>query len=274
MALSAEKVEQFRTEGYTFVDPFFTDTELSALRSELGRMYATAMDDRSLNVALQADGEENSGDGDWQNLQLIPLNDKSPLYQALPFAPKVSDAVASLIGDSFRLHLDQAFWKPARQGIGTSWHQDNAYFKIADPLRGLAMWVAIHDATVENGTIHVIPREFGTTHEHYRDPLSNHHIRFDPENDAGVPIELKAGGVGFFCYGTPHCTKTNNTDTDRAGVALHFLHTDFAEGDHWTTHEERTPIVRGPQATGGLRECGHLIEGTWEQRVADANAAE
>lgn len=271
MPLSSDKIDQFRAEGYTYVDPFFTPAELEALRSELTRMYARHGAERSLNVAVQDNGDADGGE--MKNLQLIPLSDKSPLYQALPFAPKVADAVEWLIGDSFRLHLDQAFWKPARQGIGTSWHQDNAYFKIADPMRGVAMWIAIHDATVENGTIHVIPRQFAENHDHYRDPLSNHHIRFDPDDDAGVPLELKAGGVGFFCYGTPHCTKANNTDSDRAGVALHFLHTDYAEGDSWTTHEQRTPIVRGPHATGGLRECGERIEGSWDRRVADAIAA-
>ena len=38
-------------------------------------------------------------------------------------------------------------------GIGTNWHQDNAYFKIRDPMRGTAMWIAAHDATIANGTI-------------------------------------------------------------------------------------------------------------------------
>ncbi len=269
MPITAAHVEQFQSEGYAAIDPFFTPRELEALRAELTRMYAVAAEGRSLNVAVQEDGGVNNDEGERQNLQLIPLNDKSPLYQALPFAPKVADSVAALIGDSFRLHLDQAFWKPAHKGIGTSWHQDNAYFKISDPLRGTAMWIAIHDATVANGTIHVIPRSYSEAYEHYRDPLSNHHIRFDPKDDEGVPVELAAGGVAFFCYGTPHCTKGNTTDEGRAGVALHFLHTDYADGDHWTQHEQRTPIVRGPLATGGVRECGEKIEGTWDQRVEE-----
>ena len=29
------------------------------------------------------------------------------------------------------------------------------YFKIADPLKGTAMWIAVHDATVVNGTNYV-----------------------------------------------------------------------------------------------------------------------
>ena len=31
----------------------------------------------------------------------------------------------------------------------------------------------------------------------------------------------------FFCYGTAHCTRANTTDRERAGMAFHFLHTDY-----------------------------------------------
>ena len=62
-----------------------------------------------------------------------------------------------LLGPEITLHLDQIFLKPGRTGMGTAWHQDNAYFKIPQPLRGTAMWIAIHDATVANGTLRVVP---------------------------------------------------------------------------------------------------------------------
>ena len=44
--------------------------------------------------------------------------------------------------DPVVLHLDQVFLKPGKQGMGTNWHQDNAYFQIEDPLQGTAMWTA------------------------------------------------------------------------------------------------------------------------------------
>ena len=52
------------------------------------------------------------------------------------------------------------FIKPPKIGIGTNWHQDNAYFKITNPLGGTAMWIAVDDARIDNGTIHVIPKSF------------------------------------------------------------------------------------------------------------------
>ena len=55
----------------------------------------------------------------------------------------------------FVRQLDHIFLKPAHTGIGTDWHQDNAYFKISDPTKGTAMWIALHDAHIENGTLHL-----------------------------------------------------------------------------------------------------------------------
>ena len=268
MALTEAQREQWIRDGYIAIDPFFTERETEALRKELERMYEAKREAGvSLNVAVQEDGAKRQDDGKLKNLQLIPLNDKSPLYRALPFHPKAASIVEGLIGDRFRLHLSQSFWKPAREGIGTQWHQDNAYFKIPDPLRGTAMWIAIHDAAVENGTIHVIPGSYKEQYEHYRDPFSDHHIMCDPPNAERREhaIELKAGGAAFFCYGTAHCTKQNRTDRDRAGVALHFLHTDYTQA--WAKKDGMRPLIRGPEASGGVNEYGRAVEGSWEAEV-------
>ena len=119
--------------------------------------------------------------------QLMPIYDKSDLYRALPFADKVKQAISMLIGERFILHLDQSFLKPARHGSGTAWHQDNAYFKIADPWKGVALWIAIHDATIANGTMHVIPGHVSMQHEHSKDPNGQVHIRFYPPEELAVP---------------------------------------------------------------------------------------
>ena len=79
---------------------------------------------------------------------------------------------------------------------------------------GTAMWIAVHDATTANGTLQVIPDVFRTAFEHSRDPYSDHHIRCYPPEERAVHLELPAGGVAFFCYGTPHATGPNTTDRD------------------------------------------------------------
>jgi ectoine hydroxylase-related dioxygenase (phytanoyl-CoA dioxygenase family) len=194
--------------------------------------------------------------------------DKSNFYRAMPFAPKVVAAVSQLIGDPVLLHLDQVFLKPGRHGTGTNWHQDNAYFKISNPLRGTALWTAVHDATIANGTIRLIPGSFRTSYEHRRDPDSDHHIRCWPPEDDAIAVELPAGGVVFFAYGVAHCTGGNTTDKERAGVALHFINGSVDQEAVSGFEPGRRPHLTGSGSTGGLAEYGVQVAGTWDDEVA------
>lgn len=239
-----------------------SETAVAALAAEVDRFQRQGL---VRNVRTEGDGETPSSER--ANLQLIPLFDKSPLLRALPFADHVANAVSQLIGDPYLLHLDQLFLKPARIGTGTNWHQDNAYFKIADPLKGTAMWLAVHDATRANGTLRVIPGSHKTSYPHERDPHSDHHIHCQPPQNEAVAVEARAGSAVFFCYGVAHSTGDNGTDHDRAGVAFHFLHADCAADDLVAPDRDRRPWVTGPQNTGGLREYGVDVRGTFDDEV-------
>ncbi|MEM7020800.1 MAG: phytanoyl-CoA dioxygenase family protein [Pseudomonadota bacterium] len=217
-ALTASQVEHFRTEGWLALDTFWTPNELRAIRQELQRLQ----DENKLrNVATDGDGKTPSAKD--LNLQLVPMSPHSRLFATMPFAPKAAHTAAQLIGQPMALHLDQVFLKPARHGSGTNWHQDNAYFKLSHPMHGTAMWTAVHDASKSNGTLRVIPHTFHEKLEHGRDPMSDHHIRCYPDESRAVDVEVPAGGVVFFCYGTPHATGPNMSNEARAGIAIHYL---------------------------------------------------
>ena len=221
MSLTEEQRTRFRTEGWLAIPNFWTADEVTAMRAELDRLKSEG---KLKNVATDGDGKTHSKTR--ANLQLCPMWPHSALFQAMPFAPKVREAVESLLDGTALLHLDQVFLKPGKHGAGTNWHQDNAYFRVPNPLAGVALWTAVHDATLENGTLRIIPKAFSEPLPHERDPDSDHHIRCWPDETRAVPVEIEAGGAIFFAYGTPHATGANTTETERAGVALHFLRED------------------------------------------------
>ncbi|MYE27554.1 MAG: hypothetical protein F4X87_10165 [Chloroflexi bacterium] len=121
---------------------------------------------------------------------------------------------------------------------------------------------------VANGAIHVIPGSYRVAYEHGRDPYSNHHIRCYPPEDEAIAIELPAGGVAFFAYGVAHCTLGNTTDKERAGVALHFINgaMDATAKSGFTLGKR--PYLTGDESSGGEKEHGVVVAGTWEQEVA------
>uniref|UniRef100_UPI00248E2DD3 phytanoyl-CoA dioxygenase family protein n=1 Tax=Thalassobaculum salexigens TaxID=455360 RepID=UPI00248E2DD3 len=64
--------------------------------------------------------------------------------------PAILDMVAQLIGPDIALWNMSFFAKPALNGKRTPWHQDGAYWPIR-PLATCTVWIAIDDATPENG---------------------------------------------------------------------------------------------------------------------------
>ncbi len=266
--LSPAQRAAYDRDGYFAVPHFFDAREVAAMVAELERFKRDGL---GRNVATIGDGKTISRER--INFQVIPLNDKSNLFRALPYCPKVVAAVSALIGDPFVRYLDQIFLKPGKHGEGTKWHTDNAYFKVSDVTKGVGLWIALHDATIANGTMHMLPGVYRDSFAHERDLGSNHHIHMQADDSKAVPIELAAGGAIFFNFGVPHCTKGNTTDKERAGLAYHFLRTDFVPATPTGGPRKDLIHVTGPEASGGLNEYGERIAGTWDAEVARLTGA-
>ena len=69
---------------------------------------------------------------------------------------EILDMVEQLIGPDIALWNMSFFAKPAQNGKKTPWHQDGQYWPIR-PLSTCTVWIAIDDATVENGCMQFIP---------------------------------------------------------------------------------------------------------------------
>ena len=268
MKLTQDQISLFLDQGYVAVPGFFDPEETAALQADVERLQRHGF---LRNVSTDGDGATHSQTA--QNLQLCPCSPYSALMRSLPFERKVTDAVTALIGDEVALQLDQIFLKPPGTGRGTNWHQDNAYFRIKRPVRGVAMWIAIHDANAENGTLRLVPHAFREALEHQRDPFSDHHIFCRVDESEAELIELKAGGVVFFCYGAPHATGDNRSDKARAGLAYHFIHIEETDADFFAKRQAHPhPHLTGPEASYGEKEYGENLKDRFQGRVKELAA--
>jgi phytanoyl-CoA hydroxylase len=127
----------------------------------------------------------------------------SPLMLEVARLPAVVDVLTRIIGPNVKMMQSMLFMK-AEGKPGQAWHQDEAHIPTRD--RSLtAAWIALDDATVENGCLWVLPgsHRAGVLHpvRDHGDPRFDHTAEaygFDHSDDDAVPVELPAGGVLFF----------------------------------------------------------------------------
>ncbi|HEU4428982.1 MAG TPA: phytanoyl-CoA dioxygenase family protein [Myxococcota bacterium] len=132
------------------------------------------------------------------------------LISSRPFAELAHD----LLGADVRLYWDQAVYKKSERPRTFGWHQDNGYGYV-EPQGYLTLWIALTDATRENGCLEVLPglHKLGTLAH----ASSGDGIFLDlpeplpPELPAPVALPLRAGSLVAMSSLLPHRTGPNRT---------------------------------------------------------------
>ena len=143
--------------------------------------------------------------------------------------PRIQPLLEALLGAGVQFHGSMALSKPAKIGGMKPWHQDVAYFSVGDWDGVCGLWIALDEATVENGCMHVLPGG------HKRGPFRHVHTRRDCEIDdrllhpsRALPIPLTPGGILFFHGMLPHFTPDNRSERRRRALQYHYLGRDNA----------------------------------------------
>ena len=166
-------------------------------------------------------------------------------FHDLLWHPAITVPARQLLGGSVRFWHDQLFCKPARHGGVVAWHQDYSYWTRTAPMNHLTCWIALEDATIENGCIHYIA---GSNHW---DLLPNTGLAGDMDSiRVGLnkqqtlafsdpsPVELRAGQVVFHHPLTVHGSFENKTDSPRQAAVVNLI----ADGVMSQTDE---PLLKG-----------------------------
>ncbi len=151
-----------------------------------------------------------------------------PFFQQHATRSEILDVVEALIGPNIRLYTDQTFVKPAHHGSEVPFHQDSAYWPAAEP-KLLSCWLAIDDATVENGCVRMIPGSHKRPISHREFDGAQQYGLLESDVDAAreVPVEIPAGSAMFHHSLTVHRSFPNHSDHSRRGIVSIYLPADL-----------------------------------------------
>ena len=112
---------------------------------------------------------------------------------------------------------------------GQPWHQDSYYFPFepARPIVGL--WLAVTEATLENGCLHVLPgSHVEPVHEHVPDRREGANYGYteivDHDMAASTPVLMSPGDLLVFDSHLMHRSTDNVSDGIRAAMVFHVAH--------------------------------------------------
>ncbi len=247
MALTTDQKSFFDTYGYLPYERVLSDEELEALRQRTVDIIEggmTHVPPRYIQLEAAFRNDENTPKMDTVR-KMTHLCYFDPLFQAVAKKPEIVDVIEDLLGPNIKLYTDQLMMKPRFNGTVTDWHQDAVAWPFFIPQNHISCWVALDDATVENGCMTVIPgsHKWGPIPAEYKNKFFS-----DSELAKPTPVELKAGHCMFHHALNFHRTGANSTPNRRRGLAMHYLH---AETKYLGIDDEEMRLLLEAEASKG-----------------------
>jgi phytanoyl-CoA hydroxylase len=223
---SPRNIEFYRDQGYLVASDLLTAEEIAELKRETTEIFR---------------GDRGHVDG---LRDVTGLSDSEVLkeYVAIHFPHKLSplikqylshrsilDVLTRIVSANVKCIQSMLFVK-APGKAGQSWHQDEYYIPTRD--RSLVgAWIAMDDASVDNGCLWIIPgsnkagyvmRRIPGRSSEYAEPDTVDVSRYGER--AAVPVEVKSGSVVFFNGHTLHSSLRNKTaDCFRMALVNHYM---------------------------------------------------
>jgi ectoine hydroxylase-related dioxygenase (phytanoyl-CoA dioxygenase family) len=156
----------------------------------------------------------------------------------------------AFLGENVDLYWNQSVYKMPEGHQEFPWHQDDGYTPVS-PSPYLTLWLAINDATPENGCISALPGSHKRgllPHEQTPIGLVCHSAR-DP--DQGVRVPVNAGSIAVFWSLTAHKSGVNLSNGIRKAYIIQYAKAGLKSLRTGQTIEAVTPIVRNGKAVEG-----------------------
>ncbi len=234
-----EQIQFWDENGYLKFGKVLEQGEVAELLAGLDRIVrieSEECDDSSIEFSI---GHDRGGEGGAYGeaiTQYLNLWKRDAAYDRTVRHPLITGIAKQLLkSPELRLWHDHVISKPPGGNDRFQFHQDFYNWPLADP-NILTCWIALDDATVANGCMHVVPGS-------HRDPrflpaarkkeleelAQNPDARTERvimgEHDAGfgVPVELKSGECMFHHSLNFHSTPKNTTDSHRRAFVIIYL---------------------------------------------------
>jgi len=272
--LSADQKRRYREDGYLVLPAFKSPASMTVLRQRAlqivaafepaqgSGVFSTRQQNADAWFLGSADSvrcffEEDAFDAGGALTRALALSinkighalhEVDPQFRAFSHGPDWAELAADLGLAAPQLWQSMFIFKQPGIGGEVRWHQD-ATFLHSEPITVTGFWIALEDATVDNGCLWVAPGG-------HRGPLRQRFVREGdvvrllklddtpwPALDEAVPLEVPAGTLVCLHGALPHYSAPNRSPQSRHAYSLHAIDGRSRwSSDNWL---QRTDSPRG-----------------------------
>lgn len=225
--MTDEAAAFYREHGFLVLENALSPNEVAALNTE------AALICRGERGEVRGVTPAESGESDLEVMRRylcihFPHKISSAMNATLSH-PEITGVLTQVIGPNVKCMQSMLFIKASGKP-GQAWHQDEFFIPTRD--RSLTgAWMALDDATVENGCLWVIPG----SHKHgvlwpqhqQNDPrfdCTGESMYFPYTDDDAVPVEMRAGSIVFFNGYLLHRSLPNHAQSGfRRSLVNHYM---------------------------------------------------
>jgi phytanoyl-CoA hydroxylase len=237
-------VEQFRRDGFAVLEGALTPDELAEVHAEMVRLCRGDLG--TVGGEFQADQASTDEDVLRRYLCIHQPHKVSDVYLRALSQPRIVEALTNVIGPDVKAMQSMVFMKSEGKP-GQAWHQDEFFIPTRD--RSLtAAWIALDDATIENGCLWVLPGSHqpgiiypDRDQDDERFDCSIEAFDFPYTDDDAVPVEMPAGAAVIFNGYLLHRSLPNTGKRGfRRALANHYMSAQSLLP--WFSPKDGTPI--------------------------------
>ena len=221
--LTQEQIDCYREDGFIVLHDFLTGDELETWRQAVDGAVRRRGGRRQLH---HKGNEYKETYYDYVFVQRVNLWRDNPEVRRLILDPRLGKLASELAGvDGMRIWHDQALIKQPWANP-TGWHLDNPKWSYSSR-HTLSIWVALDDATLQNGCLYFLPGSHKTAT--FEDVPIGENIgdifRVFPEwkNSMAAPAEMEAGSCSFHNGLIAHGAGANMTPGWRRAMTCGFM---------------------------------------------------
>lgn len=251
----------YDTHGYVTGPRVLSDEQIDRLKARISDILEGRVPFPSHLMGQTT--EKSKAKGQLPSLKVVNIFRHDAVFADVWKNPLIGSAASVLLESPVRVWEDQMIYKPSYDDKAVlGFHQDYTYWNHVGPPELGTCWMALDDATVANGCMHVVPGSHRWKLNYTRedvDPADPMWLLKQPgipkdANLTPVPCEVKAGHCHFHHCLTFHGSFGNKTNNPRRSYILHLMPGKTRRiGNAWNPRQgnvETVPIgaiVQGPE---------------------------